>query len=151
MHLAGKECANGIGVIAVHLGPRGEPVGGQGGEGALLNVPVIANSVVEFGGVFAGFHCLQCPQNLGDSTELGEGLFPIQTQILRQIRHALRHRQRTGIRGQIAQNQPHKGCFSATIIANESGQRCRKHRRKVHKKWRLTRVRVRNMVECNVK
>ena len=71
MHLAGEERANSLRVVTVNQRRRGETVGRQSREGALFNVPVIADGLVEFGGVFAGFHCLQCPQNLGDSAELG--------------------------------------------------------------------------------
>ena len=53
---------------------RGETVGRQSREDALFNVPAVPDDLVEFGGVFAGFHCLQRPQNLGDSAELSEGL-----------------------------------------------------------------------------
>lgn len=70
-HTASKECANRLRVVAINQRRRGEAVGRKSRQGSLLNVPVIPDGFVEFGGVFAGFHCLQCPQNLGDSAELG--------------------------------------------------------------------------------
>ena len=149
-HIAGEECSDGIWAIAVHLSCRGEPVGGQGGEDALLNIPVISDGLVEFGGVLAGFHRLQCLQNLCESAELGESLAPPQPQILRQVRHALRRHYRPGVRGQFTQNQPHEGGFTATVIANKAGQRCRKHRRQVAEECGFARVRIRNMVKRNV-
>ena len=57
-HTASKECANRLRVVAINQCRRGESVGRKSREGALLNIPVIPDGLIEFGGVFAGFHRL---------------------------------------------------------------------------------------------
>ena len=50
----------------------------------------------------------------------------------------------------LAKNEPEEGSFSGTIIADESGERGGKYGGEVGEKRGFTRMRIRNMVECNV-
>ena len=57
-HATGKECPNRLRVVSINQCRRGETVGRKSRQGALLNVPVIPDGLIEFGGVLAGFHRL---------------------------------------------------------------------------------------------
>ena len=47
-------------------------------------------------------------------------------------------------------NKSEEGSFSGAVIADKPGEWRRKYHGKVGEKWGLTRMCVRNMVECNV-
>ena len=147
---AHQKVANGVRVGGIRGERRTKTVLGKGREGALFNIPGVADSVIKTGGVVARFQGIERSQNFCNSKNIGKMLMLAQPQILRQIRYARRGADCAVTRLYLAKNKPEEGSFSGAVIANKPGERRGKYGGEVGEKRGFTRMRIRNMVECNV-
>ena len=129
---------------------RTKTVLGEGCEGALFNIPGVADSVIKTGGVVARFQRIKRSQNFCNSKNIGKMLMLAQPQILRQVRYAWWGADCAVTRLYLAKNKPEEGSFSGAVIADKPGERGGKYGGEVGEKRGFTRMRIRNMVECNV-
>ena len=147
---AHQKVANGVRVGGIR-GERGaKTVLGKDCEGALFNIPGVANGVIKARGVVARFQRIKRSQNFCNSKNIGKMLMLAQPQILRQIRYARRGADCAVTRLYLAKNKPEEGSFSGAVIADKPGERRGKYGGEVGEKRGFTRMRIRNMVECNV-
>ena len=147
---AHQKVANGVRVGGIRGERRTKTVPGKGREGAFFNIPGVANGVIKAGGVVARFQCIKRLQNFCNSKNIGKMLILAQSQILRQIRYARRRADCTVTRLYLAKNKPEESSFPGAVIANKPGERRGKYGGEVGEKRGFTRMRIRNMVECNV-
>ena len=147
---AHQKVANGVRVGGIRGARRTKTVLGKDCEGALFNIPGVANGVIKAGGVVARFQGIKRSQNFCNSKNIGKMLMLAQPQILRQIRYARRGADCAVTRLYLAKNKPEEGSFPGAVIANKPGERGGKYGGEVGEKRGFTRMRIRNMVECNV-
>ena len=147
---AHQNAANGVRVGGICGERRTKTVLGKGCEGALFNIPGVADGVIKAGGVVARFQRIERSQNFCNSKNIGKMLMLAQPQILRQVRYARRGADCAVTRLYLAKNKPEEGSFSGAVIADKPGERGGKYGGEVGEKRGFTRMRIRNMVECNV-
>ena len=147
---AHQKVANGVWVGGIRGARRAKTVLGKDCEGAFFNIPGVADGVIKVGGVVARFQRIKRSQNFCNSKNIGKMLMLAQPQILRQVRYAWRGADCAVTRLYLAKDKPEEGSFSGAVIANKPGERCGKYGGEVGEKRGFTRVRIRNMVECNV-
>ena len=147
---AHQKVANGVRVGGIRGERRTKTVLGKDCEGALFNIPGVANGVIKVGGVVTRFQGIKRSQNFCNSKNIGKMLMLAQPQILRQVRYARRGADCAVTRLYLAKNKPEEGSFSGAVIANKPGEWRGKYGGEVGEKRGFTRMRIRNMVECNV-
>ena len=147
---AHQKVANSVRVGGIRGARRTKTVLGKDRESALFNIPGVADSVIKVGGVVARFQRIERSQNFCNSKNIGKMLMLAQPQILRQICYVRRGADCTVTRLYLAKNKPEEGSFSGAVIANKPGERGGKYGGEVGEKRGFTRMRIRNMVECNV-
>ena len=105
---------------------------------------------VKAGGIFARFQRIKRLQYFCNSKNIGKMLMLAQPQILRQVRYARPGADCAVTSLYLAKNKPEEGSFSGAVIADKPGERGGKYGGEVGEKRGFTRMRIRNMVECNV-
>ena len=147
---AHQKVANGVWVGGIRGERRTKTILGKGRKGAFFNIPGVANGVIKAGGVVARFQGIERSQNFCNSKNIGKMLMLAQPQILRQVRYAWWGADCAVTRLYLAKDKPEEGSFSGAVIANKPGERGGKYGGEVGEKRGFTRMRIRNMVECNV-
>ena len=145
-----QKVANGVRVGGIRGERRAKTVLGKGCEGAFFNIPGVADGVIKAGGVIARFQGIKRPQNFCNSKNIGKMLMLAQPQILRQVSQTCWGADCAVTRLYLAKNKPEEGSFPGAVIANKPGDRGGKYGGEVGEKRGFTRMRIRNMVECNV-
>ena len=147
---AHQKVANGVRVGGIRGARRVKTVLGKGRKSAFFNIPGVANGVIKVGGVVTRFQGIKRSQNFCNSKNIGKMLMLAQPQILRQVRYARRGADCAVTRLYLAKNKPEEGSFPGAVIADKPGERGGKYGGDLGEKRGFTRMRIRNMVECNV-
>ena len=147
---AHQNAANGVRVGGIRGERRVKTVLGKGRKSAFFNIPGVANGVIKVGGVVTRFQGIKRTQNFCNSKNIGKMLMLAQPQILRQVSQTWWGADCAVTRLYLAKNKPEEGSFPGAVIANKPGERGGKYGGEVGEKRGFTRMRIRNMVECNV-